>query len=346
MRFLRRRRWPAAAAAAFALSLAVSPGAFGHAAFVESQPPPGQRLEQTPARIVLEFTEPLNRKLTRAELVSVASGERVPAAVEASPDRQVILRPAGPLETGPYRVQWHTVSTQDGHALEGSFGFGVRAAAVGGAQSVEQSPLARDGWLRVALRALLYGALFFFAGGLIGAALLSRRRGPTAWLVPAELRAALERAGRDPDRLASRLWRRTLDVGWLAACAAVAAAVIEAEDASGGLSLSGLSDYLLGNVAGVARVATVGAIALAVLQANHLRLAAALWAAVAFMAIAIGGHANSAEPRALAVLTDWVHLLAASLWVGGIAQVAAAWAFGLRAVGPELRHAVMRSVLA
>jgi copper transport protein len=332
--------------AATALSLAVAPSAFAHAAFVESQPPPGQRLEQTPARIVLEFTEPLNRKLTSAELVSVASGERVRAAFEASPERQLILRPAGPLETGPYRVDWHTVSTQDGHALEGSFGFGVRAAAVGGAQSVEQSPLARDGWLRVALRALLYGSLFFFAGGLMGAALLSGGRAPAAWLVPAELAAALERSGRDPERLADGLWRRTLDAGWLAACAAVAVAVSESEDASGGLSLSGLSDYLLGNAAGIARVATVGAIVLAVLHANRLRLPATLWVAVAFMAIAVGGHANSAEPRALAVLTDWVHLLAAAVWVGGIAQVASAWAFRLRGVPPELRRAVMRSVLA
>jgi copper transport protein len=313
---------------------------------VESQPPPGQRLEQTPARIVLEFTEPLNRKLTRAELVNVASGERVQAAVEASADRQLILRPSGPLETAPYRVDWHTVSTLDGHALEGSFGFGVRVAAVGGAQSLEQSPLARDGWLRVALRTLLYGSLFFFAGGVVGAALLSGRGGPAAWLVPPGLVGALERAGRDPERLARRLWRRTLDAGWFAACAGVAVALIEAEDASGGLSLSGLSDYLLGNVAGIARVATVGAIVLAVLHANHLRLGAALWVAVGFMAIAIGGHANSAEPRALAVLTDWVHLLAASVWAGGIAQVASAWAFGLRRVSLEVQRALMRSVLA
>jgi copper transport protein len=346
MTLLRRRRWPLAAVAATALSLAVAPSALAHAAFVESQPPPGQRLEQTPARIVLEFTEPLNRKLTSAELVSVASGDRVGAAVEASPERQLILRPAGPLETGPYRVDWHTVSTQDGHALEGSFGFGVRAAAVGGAQSLEQSPLARDGWLRVALRALLYGSLFFFAGGLMGAALLSGRRGAAAWLVPAELAAGLERAGRDPERVAAGLWRRTLDAGWLAACAAVAVAVVEAEDASGGLSLSGLSDYLLGNAAGIARVATVGAIVLAVLHANRLRLPAVVFVAAAFMAIAIGGHANSAEPRALAVLTDWVHLLAAAVWVGGIAQLASAWAFGLRGLPAELRRAVMRTVLA
>ena len=342
----RPRRWPLAALAAVAGALALAPSAFAHAAFAEAQPAPGERLERTPARIVLGFTEPLNRKLTHAELTSVGSGERVAAAVEASPERQLILRPSGPLERGPYRVNWHTVSTLDGHALEGGFGFGVRAAALGGAQSTEQSPLARDGWLRVVVRALLYGSLLFFGGGVTAAVLLSWRRGPAAWLVPANLSPLLEHAGRDPERLAGRLWRRTRDAGWLAVCSAIAVAVMEAEDASGSLSLTRMSDYLLGNVAGFARVATVGAIVLAVLHSNRFRLIASLYVAVAFLAIAIGGHANSAEPRALAVLTDWVHLLAAAVWVGGIAQVASAWAFGFRGLSGELRLGVMRSVLA
>lgn len=346
MLFARPRRWPLATLAAVAGSLALAPSAFAHAAFAESQPAPGERVEQTPARIVIDFTEPLNRKLTRAELISVGGGERVAATVEASPERQLIVRPSGPLETGPYRVEWHTVSTRDGHALEGSFGFGVRAAAVGGKQSLEQSPLARDGWLRVSLRALLYGSLFFFGGGLTGAVLLSWRRRPAAWLVPAKLGPLLEHAGRDPERLAGKLWRRTRDAGWLAACSAIAVAVTEAEDASGSLSLTGMTDYLLGNVAGFARVATVGTIVLAVLHANRFRLVASMYLAVAFLAIAIGGHANSAEPRALAVLTDWVHLLAAAVWVGGIAQIASAWAFGLRGLPGEVRLGLMRMVLA
>ncbi|MGH3993554.1 MAG: copper resistance CopC/CopD family protein, partial [Pseudonocardiaceae bacterium] len=345
MRFVRRHVWLSAAVAALALALVVAPSAFGHAAFVESQPSPGQRLEQTPPRVVLGFTEPLNRKLTTAELVNVASGERVPATVEASPERQLIVRPSGPLETGPYRVDWHTVSTQDGHALEGSFGFGVRAAAAGGEQRIEQSPLARDGWLRVLLRTLLYASLFYFVGGLIGAAFLSSGAGPAGWLVPNGLRRALERSGRDPARLASGLWRRTVDAGWLALAAAVAVAVAEAEDASGGLSLDGLADYLLGNVAGIARVATVVAIMLALPHAAHLRIVAATWGAIAFLAIAVGGHANSADPRLAAVATDWIHLVAAAVWVGGILQVASAWAFGLRGLDRDLRQGVMRSVL-
>lgn len=343
--FSRFRQLAVAATLALAALGVAAPAAMGHAAFAEAAPPPGTRLEQSPARITLSFTEPLNRKLTRAELVSAGGERRIPAAVEASPDRQVILRPTGPLETGPYRVEWHTVSTQDGHALEGSFGFGVRAPAVGGEERLEQSPFARDGWLRVGLRMLLYASLFFFAGGVLLAASLAREGAPAGWLVPDSLHPALKRAGRDPDGLAAELWARTVDIGWLALGSAVGVASIEAIDASGGLTLSGFEDFLLTNAAGIARVGTVVAVAFALLHARHMRVVAAGWVAIAFLAIAVGGHANSADPRVAAVLTDWVHLLGASVWAGGIAQVAWAWAIGLRAVDRDVRRGVMRAVL-
>lgn len=45
---------------------------------------------------------------------------------------------------------------------------------------------------------------------------------------------------------------------------------------------------------------------------------------MAFLAIALSGHANSAEPRPLAVATDWLHLLAGAVWMGGLAQIVSA----------------------
>ena len=36
------------------------------------------------------------------------------------------------MPRGSYRVEWHSVSAEDGHELEGSFSFGVQAPALGG----------------------------------------------------------------------------------------------------------------------------------------------------------------------------------------------------------------------
>src|SRR5215217_8926976 len=94
--------------AASALLLPAAP-ALGHAAFVGSEPEPGVRLEQAPGRIVLTFTEPLNRRLSRATLAS-ADGRPVKVEAQAASDRRLLVRPAQELGTGAYRVRWHTVS--------------------------------------------------------------------------------------------------------------------------------------------------------------------------------------------------------------------------------------------
>jgi copper transport protein len=344
----RNRRRAVRALLIAGLLLAIPPPAvaWGHAAFLEASPEPGTRLESGPGEISLTFTEPLNRKLSDASLRNASSGTEIPVTV-LDRGRKLILRPQRRLLRAPYEVRWHTVSTLDGHPLEGSFGFGVQTAALSGEQSVEQSPLARDGWLRIATRALFYAALFFFAGAVLNAFLVGRSRDLERWLLPQELGVPMRAADLRPDEMAARLRQRALNAGALALLAAIAVAVVEAADAGGGLSLSTLNDYLLTNEAGLARVGTIATLALALWAAggSWLRVSG-LAVALAFLTVSFSGHANSAEPRSLAILTDWIHLVAAAVWVGGLAQIAAAWLSTLVGARREMRVAVMRSVLA
>ncbi|MGH2589942.1 MAG: copper resistance CopC family protein, partial [Actinomycetota bacterium] len=164
-----------------ALLLLAPASALGHAAFLESQPEAGTRLESGPGEIRLEFTEPLNRALTEATLLDASTDEKVPAELVAGEEKELILRPQERLGRAPYEVDWQTVSTVDGHTLEGSFGFGVQTAATVTEQDVEQSPLARDGWLRELTRAFMYATLLLFAGMLFLRVLI-RHRGAGSWL--------------------------------------------------------------------------------------------------------------------------------------------------------------------
>ncbi|MGH2898738.1 MAG: copper resistance CopC family protein, partial [Solirubrobacteraceae bacterium] len=101
------------------LALWGAPAAYGHAAFLGSDPQPGVRLQIAPAQVTLSFTEPLNRTLAGAKITRVGGG--VIATRMAASQRRLVLRPMEQLKRGAYRVRWHSVSTQDGHALEGSF---------------------------------------------------------------------------------------------------------------------------------------------------------------------------------------------------------------------------------
>ena len=315
---------------------ATPPDAFAHAAFVGASPEPGARTESAPREIALNFTEPLNRRLTSVKLVAVASGKQVAASMQTAGASRLLLRPEQAVGTGAYRVDWHTVSTQDGHALEGSFSFGVRAAAAGGEHAVEQSPLARDGWLRVLLRGLLYGSALLFVAAL---ALPRLVRQTPSWLVPRAL-------GESETIAAARRRERALveGLGWFAAAAAVGVTLAEAADAAGSLAPAGLRDYLLSNQAGVARVAVVICLAAAALLWRGLPRVGAILGVLALGAVAASGHASSASPRVPSVINDWLHLVSAAAWLGGIGLLALVWAGPLRRQG-ALRLDVARHVL-
>ena len=312
----------------------------GHAAFLGATPAPGARVETAPAAITLRFTDTLNRRLSEAHLVDVRSGRRVPAAQHAAGSDGLVLRPVTALARGAYRVEWHTVSTTDGHELQGSFGFGLRVAAAGGGRAVEQSPLADLGWVRALVRGLLYATLLSFAGALLLAALLGRD-----WLVPEPLEAAAARAGLDAAAARRRARSLVADLGLFAAALAAAAALVDAGRAARGVSPAELSDFLLANLTGLARVAVVALVALAALLARRRPPLAALAVTGALGALVASGHANSAPVRGVAIVADWTHLLGAAVWIGGIALIALAWAPALRH-GTEARLTVARHVLA
>lgn len=320
-----------------ALSAALSPAtAYGHAAFVGSTPEPGVRLQVSPRVLTLNFTEPLNRRLSTVKLVAVDGGRRATAAVRAVSNRRLEVVPAGRLSRGAYRIEWHTVSTLDGHALEGSYSFGVQVAAAGGEHSVEQSPFARDGWLRVALRA----ALYVFALVLVAALLLPTLTRRTSWLVPHVLADALAVG---PVR--ARELRLTGSSAWLAVLAAVGATLAEAADAAGGLAPDRIASFLLANQAGVARLLVVLLLLASALSWQRRSRASAAFAVLALGAVAASGHASSASPRLPSVLNDWLHLVSAAAWLGGIALVVAVWAPALRRAEQSARLAVAREVL-
>jgi copper transport protein len=349
LRFSCRLRQAALATAVAAVVAVVLPaGAGAHASFLDSNPAPGLRLETGPAQIALDFTEPLNSQLSSASLSDVSSGDPIPAQTSISGSR-LVLQPQTRLGKAVYRVQWHSVSSEDGHSLEGSFGFGVQVTpTLAAEQSVEQSPVAGGGWLRMIAHGAMYALLLLFAGGVLNGAILGPRARPGEWLLsPAAATGVVEAPGATARPAAERLWARTVSVGWLALAAAIAAALLDAANAGGGLSPHDLSAYLLSNESGLARVAMIASLGSAALAAGRrLPYAAAASLVISFGALAFGGHANSADPRLLAILTDWLHLVAAAIWIGGIAQLAWAWLPRITSLSAPVRQAVMRSVLA
>jgi len=120
------RRDMALAGALFIASILLScRSAFAHAELLRSEPPAGASVVDPPHDVRLTFTDAL---APESSIDVVDDGFRPVAIGPASllGDDPFTLRVAlMPLAAGDYTVQYRAVEAQDGHAVEGSFGFRV-----------------------------------------------------------------------------------------------------------------------------------------------------------------------------------------------------------------------------
>ena len=268
--------------------------ASAHSTLISSQPLPGQRLSSAPGVVVLNFSEPINTQLSRADVVT-PSGQTFSAASLSAEEIEV---PISGNELGVYHVDWTTVSAVDGHVLRGTFVFGVGVSPTGTGEANSAALQLPDLLLALA-RAVEFGALMLAIG-----LLLLRRL--------ASFRPRLH-------------WVRGPLVGAVAVALVSGVAVVAGESASavGGLGPAGIADYLVGGEPGYARVLRLGfevaALILALLGVRGVTIL--LLAAIA--ALAAAGHAAALRPAGPAIAIDAIHLASAGLWAGGILALVA-----------------------
>ncbi len=244
--------------------------------------------------VVLNFSEPINTHLSRAQVVTPA-GQTFSATGFSNEKIEV---PISGNEFGVYSVDWTTVSAVDGHVLHGSFVFGIGVSPVGTGEANSAALRLPDVLLALA-RAVEFGALLLAIGLLLVRQLASH-----------------------PPRL---IWVRGPLVGALAVAFAGGVAVVAGESmsAAGGLSPGGIATYLSGGEPGYARLLRLGFEAAALILAMLGVRGVAILVLAAITALAAAGHAAALRPAAPAIAVDAIHLASAGLWAGGILALAA-----------------------
>ncbi|MHB8468799.1 MAG: copper resistance CopC/CopD family protein [Gaiellaceae bacterium] len=317
-----RRRLVLAAAALVALALPA--GAFAHASLRLEQPGFGQELQAPPRQVLLQFDQSVS-SLPKAIVVLDRRGADLVTAVRSIPARRELVAVLRKLPRGPYTIRWEALSN-DGHVVSGvyTFGVGVKAPLVTDAFGA-QGPTAAEHvvrWLYFVSFALLIGGLGFR---------LLVVRGPLP--VRAERRFYL---------LVGSGAVAALEIGILGF-------LLRAEDA---LQL-GFGRFFYGDLSPISGGTRFGQ-AFVAMELGFAFLSAVLFLAwltgrrwLLWLAFALGlvfssglslsGHsAADAGHSWLSELADWVHLTAATLWVGGLVQlVAVVWP-----AAPELRRTV------
>ena len=293
------------------VALLLPAGAAAHATLSEASPQEQSRLETPPTEIRLRYDQSVTAT-PDSIVVLAADGRRVSGVVTQQAGGTVVRAPLRGLAKGEaYTVRWHEISA-DGHVGNGVYTFGVGVPAPSPTEAVGASGVT---WRDDVARWALFVSLSLLIG-VVGVRLL---------ILPGVV---------DP-----RVERRVHLLGTLGAVAAVNAGIVgfvircaNALQVSGiDLLYSDLSPFAESTRFGIAFLLTTlgyGACMTILVVAWALDRPALRWPAFLLALVLAWGYSLSShqatEPNAslLGEVADWVHLVTAMLWVGGVLTLA------------------------
>ncbi|GAA1684718.1 CopD family protein [Glycomyces endophyticus] len=303
-RLAARFAWSSLAAALIGVLWAS--GASAHAAATETSPGSGAVLDAAPSEVVVEFNEPVT-PVDAGTGVVAPDGDRADTEVVRSEDGTTVTIAVDADLEGTYLVGYRVVS-DDGHPVSGTFTYSVvTETEAPGAEALTAA--GTDPFVQ----ALLYGNRWF------GYAALALALGAGILLV----------AGARPREAAARLVALGLAV---VAMTAVLGLPLQAAYETGtgvsDLDAAGLQSVMQSNI-GLAALLRL----LLVLLALPLMRAVVtspeepgrpVTAGLAAAGLALGatwplaGHPMASDPVVVAFVADWVHLVTALAWGGGV----------------------------
>jgi len=306
---MRRAAGLAAAAALVALAL---PGvASAHATLSHATPATQAEIQAPPKQVRLQFDQAVT-VISNSILVYAPDGRVVSGTTRSAGDGHVVVVPVSGLARGrAYTVRWR-VTSADGHSPAGVFTFGVGVKAPPPTEAVGAGATT---WKDDAARWGLFAALAFVIGPLV-------------------LRLIVLR-GEVPPPLEKRINVLTTVAAFMAINVGIAAFVLRAANA---LQLP-LGDLLYGDLQPFAEKTRFGQ-AFLVMTFGFGIVAALLmlswvfdriepkWGALVLSVLLVSGLSLSShqasEPNSSKVteVADWLHLVAACVWVGGVVTLA------------------------
>ncbi|MFE2585492.1 copper resistance CopC/CopD family protein [Streptomyces sp. NPDC059378] len=307
---------------ALCLQAVVAGPAAAHTGLLSSEPAAGQVLPHLPAQVALTFRQPVTAGV---DAVRVFDDHMRRMDLGGHPDdrRHGTLRTAlpGSLRAGTYTVAWQ-VTSADGHPVAGTYRFsiGTTTHVVGVVPPLAGANAAWAGRLLGAARGIGYAGLALGPGVLLVA----------LWLWPAGLRRRRTRAlvwgglgllavGTLAVLTVHTVWAdgRPLAEAWSGAHAHQHAATADLAYAVRFYALLALGAATAVVTASAGRDRPAG-------TGPRLRVLATTAVVVVLWATwPLTGHAVDGRYAPLAMAADLVHLAAMTLWLGGLALIAA-----------------------
>ena len=337
-----------------------------HANLAKAVPSPNSVLDEAPERVVIWFTEPIEPSLSEIRVLDSLGARVDDGASFVDPnDATAMSVGLGPIPDGTYTVAWKNVSTVDGHRVRGAFVFSV-GQPISGEPLADSTEALLQSPAEPVIRWVTLVSVLTMVGGLVFELVVSR---------PALLH---QRADAQARAVGVALASRSLKLIWLATgvflTASAAQLLLQAaiiHDVSMLETLGGplWSTLLETEWGGVWRWRAGLAIAFALVLAAPLVIAAVQgrgqgneasdnrWElAPRLLAIGLGGGvlwtlsltshgAATTSIRSAALLSDYLHLLAAAVWVGALFHFCLGIPLALRSLSARERRDCFSSMV-
>jgi copper transport protein len=293
--------------------------ATAHAVLLRTIPPPRQSLPQPPPQVVLLFSEPIDPVFSSVHVAdatdrTVDSGD---SHVDENNDHQLVVSLPPSLPNGVYTVNWRSLSTIDVHPDQGQYPvyIGVAVPAAAALTPLETAE-------NTATPATTFGRWWFYLAASLFGGVLALWKLVLSQVFASEP-AAVRSAARTRSERAVLIGGLLLILGTLftAVAQAAAAADVPLTSALG----QPLADLLLrGRFASIwwprlgLEVASLALIAFGGLDGLAADCALATLPAVLLTSSLTSHGAALPGSAGAGIIVDWLHILGATAWVGGL----------------------------
>lgn len=324
--------------AAMVFSLAVTPVARAHGKLVKAVPAPGSSVGSAPSQVQLWFDEQPELSFSEVQVLN-SQKERVDTGtLQLAPDDNLsLIVPLKGITDGTYTVVWKILSQADGHITRGVFAFNVGNVAgpvtapidSGGTATYEANPASATArWLSLLSLLTIVGAFFF-----------------RAFLLNRSLDAV--DANNSTRRVSDKRWLQLISVAFvLFFVGNLAELALQVQLVAEQVTFTAVVNVLTTTRFGTLWLLRVGlmivAAVIVMLMTRRVNVpmgesALIVLGNVALFTRSLLGHSVGIGDGWLPVFADWLHLLAISIWVGGLFVFAWVMPFMWRSMDPIKR---------
>ncbi|MCY4528661.1 MAG: copper resistance protein CopC, partial [Chloroflexi bacterium] len=326
-----KRDWLICRGAALVLAVAMlvlsrPDPAYAHANLADADPAPNSVLDESPSKITIWYTEPLEPSFSSIEVLD-SQGSRVDnddSTVEPANPTVMYVTILDDLPNGTYTVAWRNLSTVDGHTIRGTFSYSVGEALSATMPVTEDEPVLQSPAEPFVRWAVLLGGLTVLGVLMLWLVVL---RPPLVSMAGTEDLVARVRDKTDRIAIAGIVVALLGSIGHLLVQASsvhevsfiealgepVRFVIAETEWGRGWLQRTSLLIGALGPTWALLRLRGTPSTR----RDTALWISAFLVTALAMATLSTTSH-GAATPgiELAATVTDYIHLLAAAFWVG------------------------------